>query len=373
MPEVTERDQTARRKLPRLHRVLLALAVLVVGAEIGVRVVDRVQGRDVGFFLPTENVYMNWFQTHPYMGFANRPGAKREGDLTKGGYVFSINSLGLRGPEVTIDKPEGVYRILCIGGSTTFSSGAHEDHKTYPARFEHHLNALAPEGVRYEVWNCGVNGYNTAENLIFLALQLVEYDADAIVIYHAANDARPIQARGFRPDYSHCRRAWVLTELSSTEKWLLRNVRLYAWAARGLDPEEQLRALTHPIFVEGFKELHQRSDEIVPGEGLDVFFRNLGHMAVIAREHGIRPVFCTFAACAGKNDEEERFVETVQAINERMIPFAAERDVPVLRISEALSEQCELFDDWMHFGDEGSDAHGRVAAEEAQRLGLFGL
>ena len=33
------------------------------------------------------------------------------------------NRLGYRGPEITIPKPEGVFRIVAIGGSTTYSTG----------------------------------------------------------------------------------------------------------------------------------------------------------------------------------------------------------------------------------------------------------
>jgi lysophospholipase L1-like esterase len=360
--------QPDRRKLPILHKVLMAATIALVLSEIGVRVVDHNKERTVEFFLPPDE-HLVLLQTHPYIGFMYRPGAERTGGM----YSSHINSLGMRGPELAMPKSPGTYRILCVGGSTTFSTGATADEKSYPARMQHYLNELAPEGVRLEVGNCGVTGYTTAENLINLQLRLVEFEPDAIVIYQAANDARPIQARGFQPDYAHYRRTWPLIEVSPFERWMISNVRLFAWLTRGLDPEKQYGSQSNRTFVDDFKELHVPSHQGVPPEGLDVFFRNLAHMVLVAREHGIEPVLSTFASCPEKQPDDEHFSDTVAAINERLAPFAAERNVPLLLIAEQLDDQCDLFDDWMHLGDDGSDAHGRVAAEEAARLGLFGL
>ena len=361
---------------PLVMLAVLPWAALVVGlgAEAWVRWQDSRAGRDASFFLPPPDPQLTLVRTHPFIGYEFRPGATREGDTAQGGQRFRINALGMRGPELAVEKAPGTYRVLCLGGSTTFGTGVSEDRKTYPARLEHYLNEAAPAGVRYEVGNCGMTGYTTAENLINLALRLVDLDPDAIVIYAAANDARPIQASGFRSDYAHYRRSWAVTEITPLDEWLLRNVRVYAWATRGLNPEEQHGALGHRTFVPDWRELHVPSSQGVPAEGIDTFFRNLGHMVAIARDHGIQPVLSTFAVCGERQKpDEEDFQETVAAINARLPAFAAERDLPLLDIAGALDEQCELFDDWMHMNDAGSDAHGQRAAEEAQRLGLFGL
>ena len=361
------------RKLPLLHRFTIALVVALVTGEIVARVVDARAGRTLDFYLGGDP-QREMFELHPFIGYVPRPETDRHGNIEAGGQWIHQNALGMRGPEIPIEKPPGVYRIFCLGGSTTFGSGASRDETTYPKRLEHYLNEQAPPGVTYEVDNCGVNGYSTVENLIYLELRLVEYHPDAIVIYQAANDARSIQARGFRPDYTHMRRAWTDTQLVPFDEFMVRHVRLYAWATRGIDPEEQVGNLNNPLFVPNFKDLHQPSDQGVPEEGIDVFFRNLEHMIWIARGHGIQPVLSTFAMCREKkkpNDED--FLETVRVINERMEPFAEEQGVPVLHIAEALDGHCELFDDWMHMDDAGCDLHGRTAAEEARRLGLFGL
>jgi len=367
-----------KEKLLGLLRGLLIMALVLpaatlvvgLGAELYVRYQDHRAGRDASFFLPPPDELLTTYRTHPFIGFELRPGAERQEDAA---YQFHVNALGMRGPEMPVEKPAGVYRILCLGGSTTYGTGATGDARTYPARLEHYLNERAPAGLRYEVGNCGVSGYTTAENLINLALKLVDLDPDAILIYAAANDARPIQARGFKSDYSHYRRTWPVTELTPLDEWMLKHVRLYCWLTRGLDPEKQLSAQGHRTFVPNFRELHVPSSQGVPEEGLASFFRNLEEMIAIARVHGIQPVLSTFATCrANWKPGEEDFLETVAAINARLPAFTAAHDVPLLDIAAALDERCDLFDDWMHLNDEGSDAHGRAAADEARRLGLFG-
>ena len=41
--------------------------------------------------------------------------------------TLNINSYGFRGPEITIEKPDNVYRIFFIGGSTAFGQIASSD------------------------------------------------------------------------------------------------------------------------------------------------------------------------------------------------------------------------------------------------------
>ena len=52
---------------------------------------------------------------------------------------------------------------------------------------------------------------------------------------------------------------------------------------------------------------------------------------------------------------------------------AKEGSFGLLEVAAGLDERCELFTDWMHLDDAGSDEHARIAFEEAKRQGLFGL
>ena len=97
---------------------------------------------------------------------------------------FWTNSLGFRDEEVCLPKPPGVYRIVCIGGSTTVE-GPRND-LTYPNLLEQRLRRLL-DTERIEVINCGVDAVTSFVELDrlpdYLALQ-----PDLIIHYNFVND-----------------------------------------------------------------------------------------------------------------------------------------------------------------------------------------
>lgn len=101
-----------------------------------------------------------------------------------------FNSLGYRGEDITIPKPEGVYRIVALGGSTTFG----EYLETYAEAYPHQLQQILRESYgfeRVEVINAGVPGYTTWESAVNLMLRVPDLDPDMVIVYHAVNDVNP--------------------------------------------------------------------------------------------------------------------------------------------------------------------------------------
>jgi len=75
-------------------------------------------------------------------------------------YVQRVNNLGLRGPDTTVEKPPGTYRIVMLGDSFTMGKGV-EDDQTFTALLG---ASLAPRvancgGPAVEVLNGGVDSY----------------------------------------------------------------------------------------------------------------------------------------------------------------------------------------------------------------------
>jgi hypothetical protein len=97
---------------------------------------------------------------------------------------ISTNALGLRGPEVRLPKPAGVYRLVCVGGSTTFEGVA--DDKTYPALLERKLREHFGTD-RIEVINCGVSGLDSGGERRKLPDYLA-LEPDLLLEYNGAND-----------------------------------------------------------------------------------------------------------------------------------------------------------------------------------------
>ncbi|MBI3817662.1 MAG: SGNH/GDSL hydrolase family protein [Planctomycetes bacterium] len=337
--------------------------------EGGLRLLDWRAGRGADFFVPkTLDYSQSMFQPHPFIPYVLRPGFASQRDAS-----IHINSLGMRGKELSADKPEGTYRIFCIGGSTTFGTSVSDDAHTYPSQLETMLNRTAPENMKYEVANCGVSGYTSVENLIQLELKLIDYRPDAVIFYEGINDARIIQSRGFRSDYSNMRQAWSPERISPFEEFLLRHFRIYAWLARGTDPEQQLGVLTDFVFVPQYRIMHIRSDVRINDIGIPVFMRNMKHMLLVCKSHSIAPVLSTFAIHEEPSPTGERYTEIIARLNEQIRAFGESEHIPVLEIAGKLNDQKALFTDDVHLNDEGSRRHAEIVAEQAAALKLFNL
>src|SRR5918999_5572653 len=44
-----------------------------------------------------------------------------------------VNAQGFRGPDIAVDKPPGVLRVIALGGATTFLSLVSRDDRAWPA------------------------------------------------------------------------------------------------------------------------------------------------------------------------------------------------------------------------------------------------
>jgi lysophospholipase L1-like esterase len=136
------------------------------------------------------------FSSHPFLPYVLRPNYNDDNNK------FMHNGYGLRGKSFDIKKPPGVFRIVCLGASTTYCIYAWE-RQTYPDRLEQLIekNGLGP----VEVLNAGVPGWTSMETLINFQLRLLNLDPDMIIVYHGHNDIFPQGYNNFSIDYSHYR------------------------------------------------------------------------------------------------------------------------------------------------------------------------
>lgn len=151
---------------------------------------------------------------HPYMLYAPRPGYEEFG-------FTQINKLGYRGHEISLEKPAGTYRILCLGGSTTFSYPYIEDPShTWPARLEALLNERYP-GRHFEVVNAGIVYATSAEMLAGYMFRHRYLHPDMVIIHEGGNDASPLMYENYNPEYTHFRSAGLRILTGRIERTLL--------------------------------------------------------------------------------------------------------------------------------------------------------
>lgn len=165
--------------LSRGRKLLFAAVALVASATVCMSLIelwvrmrwDDRQGRP-GFFLTDAN-----------RGQRLAPGY----DGWFAGVPVKINALGFRDRrEYSFDKPPNTFRILVLGDSVTFGHGTLDD-TTYPYLLEQQLRKWRP-GVNWEVWNLGVPGYNTRQELAYLEEIGPRAQPDLVIVGFYPND-----------------------------------------------------------------------------------------------------------------------------------------------------------------------------------------
>ncbi len=100
--------------------------------------------------------------------------------------TYRVNSLGLRGPEVSEVKLPGTSRIVVLGDSVAFGWGVEEE-DSLVHQLQQQFERLSSKG-RFEVWNAGVPGYATWQELQYLLERGSTFDPDLILIAFLFND-----------------------------------------------------------------------------------------------------------------------------------------------------------------------------------------
>jgi hypothetical protein len=107
------------------------------------------------------------------------PGSNRAG--------IAINSLGFRGPEIAVPKPEGTIRLAFLGASTTYCAEVSSNELVWPHLVTVKLQEQYP-GVRFDYINAAVPGYSTEQSLKNFETRVAHLQPDVVVFYEATND-----------------------------------------------------------------------------------------------------------------------------------------------------------------------------------------
>jgi lysophospholipase L1-like esterase len=123
---------------------------------------------------------------NPRLRFELRPGGVARSEVE-----YRINADGRRGPEVAVEKPEGVRRVAVLGDSITFGYWVAEE-DAFPRQLEAMLNEVRGEGPRVEVLNFGVPGYNLDQEIEALRSKALAFAPDVVVVAFCLNDLEGI-------------------------------------------------------------------------------------------------------------------------------------------------------------------------------------
>ncbi|MBI5814976.1 MAG: SGNH/GDSL hydrolase family protein [Nitrospinae bacterium] len=155
------------------------------------------------------------YDADPVIGYKLRPNVKTS-------LGFDTNRHGMRDfDHYSIKKPGGVFRILCIGDSFTFSMTRLED--SYPKVMERLLNS---DGRRLEALNAGVGGYGPDDEFHYLREIGMEFGPDLVTAgFFVGND--------ITDSYDHPSSVAVDGALVSVEESRKRSRERISWEVKG--------------------------------------------------------------------------------------------------------------------------------------------
>lgn len=374
------------RWLGRIRLAALSVLATLLVAEVAARIwLDRAAD-DEAFRayasvaqlrsrLEAEGQSISSVAPHRYMGFV--PSANYQ--LAKNQH----NALGFRGGPIPQPKPEGEFRIVCLGGSTTYSVGVDDWRASYPARLEAELRKRGYSHVR--VVNGGASGWSSFDTLANLQYRVLDLDPDLVIVYHALNDMAsrlvwPPEA--YRGDNSGAvqpasllgdeaplierstlarivlvRAGWARSHIG-----LFRNFSFNPPTARYWPFVQQVVQGRYPAGFFAHVSAAQMLDRNPP-----IYFRsNLESIVAIARSRGIQPVLTTFELLETADDPTltaPDVLRTVREHNAVVVGLARELDVPLFPFAERFPDAKRFFVGAIHFTAAGNRMRARLFAD----------
>lgn len=154
-----------------------------------------------------------------------------------------FNSDGMRDREHTVEKPPGVYRIICLGDSVTFGHRVRRD-QTYCHLLESFLRQL---GLKVEVFNIATSGWSTRQEVTAYRVIGRKYQPDQVFLGFCLNDVAEMQNNLTAPPPAL---ASFLVRHSALARWIVGAERRQIHNA-----EELLTNAEAPAVREGWKRV----------------------------------------------------------------------------------------------------------------------
>jgi lysophospholipase L1-like esterase len=156
-----------RRVLFRCFAIGIGLGFAFIIAEIALRL--------LGFGVP------HLYAPDAHCGSRLRPSTEGVWNL-EGQAEISINSLGFRGKEITVAKPKNVIRIATLGDSFIEALQVNEAQSFCAQLHDSLAKDRGSDQAQYEIINCGVSGYGTAQQLQMIRHHVLPLKPDVVLL-----------------------------------------------------------------------------------------------------------------------------------------------------------------------------------------------
>jgi hypothetical protein len=315
---------------------------------------------------------------------------QRKHGIWRGPWSVEINERGYRGKSFAVPKPEGVVRVVVLGGSAAFDAGAGEG-QDWP----HLANELLwAEGYPdVEIINAAAPGHATWDVLGRLDSEIWMFEPDYVVIYEAWNDIRyftwlsPDRSllRSYRP--ARTGQDGLLVDnpfmyyTGSLDRWLSHSQlytrlrwRYQSWGLGLFGFEGVIRpgggtqnSSGQPSYADSYSPYGPRQ-----------YALDLSLIAAATRHIGATPLFFTQARLVSPSNSEadrqkigyelvnlshEALLRALADCDEAIFAVAKANDVAVLDLSRMFTGRSEFFYDHVHTTPDGSHAIAKAVAD----------
>lgn len=321
--------------------------------------------------LMQENLFK--YVPHLYMPYVPRPDFRRGRNRH--------NALGFRGDEIVMPKPHGEFRIVCMGGSTTYTSFVEDYTKSYPALLQQKLHEAGYENIT--VVNAGAEGYTTWESLASLQFRVLDLEPDIIIVYHGINDitSRAVEPEMYRGDNSglvvakdmKARMLPYYEHSTLIRSLLIRFGRIeshsaiatfYMWPQGRSLWWEFYNQVTQGIYPTAiFKD--RTFEQVLQMNEPRYFRNNLESMVAIAKLRGITPVLATFAYSPELQPYTElsKYPAAFDAMNQVIRDIGVSLHAPVFDFAASFPGNPELYAEGVHVNERGAELKAALFAE----------
>lgn len=323
--------------------------------EVALRTYDLVRG--YGFFNSNGNLLAEPVRkVIPFRTFGFDPYVMVGGDT-----VISDRW----GRQFPLEKLPDTYRIVSFGGSTT-ASRVGDQH--YPALLQEELRRRAKTD-NVEVINVGNQAYATPHSIILLAIDVISWQPDLVILSHNFNDLIVMYWPGFRLDYwnKYTHEFYMDPDYANRNSWSndgFQHSRLYRFLS------SRLKRISLGANPQSTTIRRQSYGEIDLRQAESVFERNLKTFINIAESHGIsvmlgtqplepsKEYFLNHMAHKPYNDvvvypPHNEFLKHHAAYNRVLREVSEEMDVDLVDNETIFGGNVVYFTDFVHYTEMG--------------------
>lgn len=314
---------------------------------------------------------------HRYLGFYNAPNYRSEDGIDW------VNSLGYRGDEIQQPKPDGTFRIVCMGDITSVDNVK----KTFPAMLQQELRRKGYTNI--EVIDAYATRYTTWEGLIDFETRILDLDPDMVILDYGFHDAKSRLVwppEDYAGDNSGKRRDLPIMPSILEYSTLYRGLQLMLqprndYAEHTFRSHGSLRFLdervepyyTDEFFVQKVENRYPSGifQSVSAAQMFQVnkpiyFERNLEHIVLLAKHHNIDVIMTPFAYTTDTWDpfiNAPEFIDAHVEMKEITRQVAERNGVRYLDLSGQLNRREYFMSDGGHVTEEGAAKKAQVVAD----------